>query len=196
MQDIMRVEIFIDIDQMLDEVKMYHLEDINSHFSSDSISEHNAYDEIHITYADREKETVGIQHAEYTIIKDTKKGVYKTTFVRKIADEVGDVEEITEVTEAPGWSVNEHLPEEEYERVITRAEVERLRYFNYESEEWYDALGPLEKREEEEVKSGPWRPGNVETRDPWHDDEWDELEMEDEGGLTLLDIAGMFGESS
>lgn len=187
LQDIKRVEIFINHDQMCNEVLGYYLEDINSNYSSDSTS--GGYDEIHIIYEDREETTIGIQRAEFTIIKDTNKGVYKTTFVRQIADEVGDTEEIMEVTETPGWAIDEELPHKEHERVIKRAEEERGRYFK--DGEWCDTLGPLDVVKK--VKSDPWRPGNVRKTNHWEDDDYDELEEEDDEGFTLAEIAEMSG---
>lgn len=53
---------------------------------------------------------------------------------------------------------------------------------------------PIEK--EEEVKSGPWRPGSVKKKDPWEDEAWNELEEEDEQDFILKEIAELCGLST
>ncbi|QDS68050.1 hypothetical protein FKW77_009738 [Venturia effusa] len=192
--NIKRVEIHINHFLMDMEILMYHLEDINENISSLADASRD-YDEIHIVYTEPREGTIRIQHAEYTIVKDRDRGIYKTTFVRRVADEVGNIEVIEEVTEFEGWAIDDLLPQEEYERIVERAEEERLRYFD--GEQWRDALGPLnmEDRTDENVKAIQWRPGNVMKKDPWDDEEWDGLEEEDEGGFTLREQAQMCGLS-
>lgn len=96
------------------------------------------------------------------------------------------------MAETLGWTINEFLSYEEYDRVIEQAKEERGRY--EEDGKWWNARGPLKK--EEEVKSGPWRPGSVKKKDPWEDEAWNELEEEDEQDFILKEIAELCGLST
>ncbi|KAE9968957.1 hypothetical protein BLS_005565 [Venturia inaequalis] len=132
-----RIEIFINTDGMDTERVGFFLWDINTawhsrmqrlypHPTGVSCTCHD-FDEMNITYAKVEDRVVGIQHAKYNIVLDRDSGIWRTTLVRMVRDEDGDIEEIKEVKEAYSWKLDQYLPENERERVLQKAREKKLR---------------------------------------------------------------------